>query len=165
MSAIESVLNETRAFPPAAEFVKTANISGMAAYRAMCAEAETDFEGFWAKHARAELKWSKPFTKTLDESNAPFFKWFHDGELNVSENCLDRHLPKLADKVAIIFEADDGKVTRVTYKELYHRVCHASPPWRRSTSPSVKGLASPPKRSGCRSQDCHASIDSGAPGQ
>ncbi|MEO7742239.1 MAG: acetate--CoA ligase [Usitatibacter sp.] len=123
MSTIESVLQETRVFPPAAEIVKNANISGMAAYKAMCAEAETDFEGFWAKHARAEIKWSKPFTRILDESNAPFFKWFHDGELNASENCIDRHLPTQAEKTALIFEADDGKVTKVTYRELYHRVC------------------------------------------
>ena len=123
MSTIESVLSETRVFPPPPELAKTANVPGMAAYEAMCKEAERDFEGFWAKHARETLLWHKPFTKTLDESNAPFFKWFYDGELNASYNCLDRHLKTQPDKVAIIFEADDGKVTRVTYKELYHRVC------------------------------------------
>src|SRR6185436_8848217 len=123
MSTIESVLNETRVFEPPAELVKNANISGMAAYKAMCAEAETDFQAFWAKHARAELKWTKPFTKILDESNAPFFKWFYDGQLNASENCLDRHVLTQPDKVALIFEADDGKVTKVTYRDLYHRVC------------------------------------------
>ena len=123
MSTIESVLSETRVFQPPEALQKSANVPGMEAYRAMCAEAESDFEAFWAKHARAELKWAKPFTKTLDQANAPFFKWFHDGELNASENCLDRHLPALKDKVAIIFEADDGKVSRVTYQELYHRVC------------------------------------------
>ncbi|NBS58914.1 MAG: acetate--CoA ligase [Betaproteobacteria bacterium] len=122
-SNIESVLSETRVFPPSEAFVKQANISGMAAYHAMCKEAEQDFEGFWAKLAKAELLWSKPFTKTLDESNAPFFKWFHDGELNASYNCLDRHLKTQPDKVAIVFEADDGKVTRITYKALYHEVC------------------------------------------
>ena len=122
-SNIESVLNETRVFPPSKEFVAQANISGMTAYHAMCKEAEKDFEGFWAKLARAELLWSKPFTRTLDESNAPFFKWFHDGELNASYNCLDRHLKTQPDKVAIIFEADDGKITRITYKALYHEVC------------------------------------------
>jgi acetyl-CoA synthetase len=122
-STIESVLHETRVFAPSEAFVKQANISGMAAYRAMCAEAESDLEGFWAKHARAELIWSKPFTQVLDESNAPFFKWFHDGELNASHNCLDRHLATQPDKIAIIFEADDGKVTKVTYRDLYHRVC------------------------------------------
>jgi acetyl-CoA synthetase len=124
MSAnIESVLNETRVFKPADAFVKQANISGMAAYEAMCKEAERDFEGFWAKLAREHVLWSKPFTRTLDESNAPFFKWFYDGELNASYNCLDRHLKTQPDKVAIIFEADDGKVTKITYQQLYHKVC------------------------------------------
>ena len=123
MSTIESVLQETRVFPPPAELQKTANIPGMAAYKAMVAEAEGDLEGFWAKQARNELVWTKPFTKILDESNAPFFKWFHDGELNASYNCLDRHLKTQPNKLAIIFEADDGKVTKVTYQELYHRVC------------------------------------------
>jgi acetyl-CoA synthetase len=123
MSTIESVLQENRVFPPPPALAKQANVSGMAAYEAMCREAEKDFEGFWAKHARNELLWTKPFTKILDESNAPFYKWFHDGELNASENCLDRHLKTQPDKVAIIFEADDGKVTRVTYRELYQRTC------------------------------------------
>jgi acetyl-CoA synthetase len=122
-ATIESVLQETRVFPPPESMVKQANISGMAAYQAMCDEAAQDFEGFWAKHAREQIRWTRPFTKTLDESDAPFFKWFHDGELNASENCLDRHLRTQPDKVAIVFEADDGKVTKVTYKELYHRVC------------------------------------------
>jgi acetyl-CoA synthetase len=122
-STIESVLNETRVFPPPAAFVKQANISGMAAYQAMCDEAGRDFEGFWGRLAKETLLWHKPFTKVLDESNRPFFKWFDDGELNASYNCLDRHLKTQPDKTAIIFEADDGTVTRVTYKELYHRVC------------------------------------------
>ena len=124
MSAqIESVLNETRVFPPSAAFVKQANVPGMAAYQALCNEAERDFEGFWGRLAKENVLWHKAFTKVLDESNAPFFKWFHDGELNASYNCLDRHLKTQPDKIAIIFEADDGKVTRVSYKELYHKVC------------------------------------------
>jgi acetyl-CoA synthetase len=123
MSNIETVLQETRVFPPSQEFVKQANVSGMQAYRAMCAEAEKDFEGFWSKLAKEHLLWHKTFSKTLDESNAPFFKWFYDGELNASYNCLDRHLKSQPDKVAIIFEADDGKVTKITYKALYHEVC------------------------------------------
>ncbi|MEK6593230.1 MAG: acetate--CoA ligase [Pseudomonadota bacterium] len=123
MSTIESVLQETRIFPPSAAFTGQANISGMDAYRKLCDEAEQDFEGFWARLARENVLWQKPFTKVLDESNAPFFKWFHDGELNASYNCLDRHLQTQPDKVAIIFEADDGKITRITYKELYRRTC------------------------------------------
>src|SRR6266850_1294324 len=120
---IESVLQEDRLFAPSPDFVKQANVSGMAAYQALCDEAERDFEGFWARLARENLAWKKPFTKTLDESKAPFYRWFYDGELNASYNCLDRHLKTQPDKTAIIFEADDGKVTRITYKQLYHEVC------------------------------------------
>ncbi|HEY2338316.1 MAG TPA: acetate--CoA ligase [Burkholderiales bacterium] len=123
MANIETVLQETRVFKPAEAFVKQANVSGMDAYRKLVAEAEKDFEGFWARLARETLLWSKPFTKTLDESKAPFFRWFYDGELNASYNCLDRHLKSQPDKAAIIFEADDGKVTRITYRALYHEVC------------------------------------------
>jgi acetyl-CoA synthetase len=122
-STIESVLQEKRVFPPSPAFVKQANISGMEAYRKLYAEFERDFEGAWARLARETLLWSKPFTKVLDQSKAPFFRWFHDGELNASYNCLDRHLKSQPDKTAIIFEADDGKVTKITYKALYHEVC------------------------------------------
>jgi len=116
MSNIQSVMHENRVFNPSEAFVKQANVSGMAAYQAMCAEAEKDYAGYWAKLARETLLWKKPFTKSLDESNAPFYKWFEDGELNVSYNCLDRHLTTQPQKTAIIFEADDGKVTKVSYK-------------------------------------------------
>jgi acetyl-CoA synthetase len=122
-SNIETVLQETRVFPPSPEMVKQANIPGMEAYRKLCAEAEKDFEGFWGRLARETLLWSKPFTKVLDESKAPFFRWFYDGELNASYNCLDRHLKTQPDKIAIIFEADDGKVTKITYQGLYREVC------------------------------------------
>ena len=94
MSSIETVLQEKRVFP-SAEFVKQANIPGMEAYRKLVAEAERDFEGFWGRLARETLIWSKPFSKVLDESKAPFFRWFYDGELNASYNCLDRHLKTL----------------------------------------------------------------------
>ena len=108
-SAIESVLVENRVFPPSEATTRAARISGMAGYEALCAEAEKDFEGFWAKLARENLAWTKPFTQTLDESNAPFYKWFADGELNASANCLDKHMgTPVENKTAIIFEADDG---------------------------------------------------------
>ena len=123
MSNIESVLQENRIFEPSKEFVKQATISGLDAYETLCSEATTDYEGFWARLAQEHLLWKKPFTKILDDSNPPFFKWFHDGELNVSYNCLDRHLNTIPNKTALIFEADDGSVTNVTYKQLYHRVC------------------------------------------
>ncbi|KAF1027022.1 MAG: Acetyl-coenzyme A synthetase [Burkholderia plantarii] len=124
MSAIESVLHEHRQFPPSAETQRAATISGMAAYQALVDEAAHDYEGFWARLAREALDWHKPFSKTLDESQAPFYKWFEDGELNASYNSLDRHVEAgRGDRVAVIFEADDGSVTRVTYRELLARVC------------------------------------------
>src|SRR2546422_984340 len=122
-ATIESVLQEDRLFPPSPEFVKQANVSGAAAFQALCDEADRDFEGFWGRLAKEHVLWHKPFTRVLDESHAPSFKWFHDGELNASYNCLDRHLKTQGDKTAIIFEADDGKVTRITYRQLYHKVC------------------------------------------
>ena len=123
MTAIESVLVENRVFPPGDDAMRGARIRGMAAYEALCREAEQDFEGFWARLAREHVQWARPFTQVLDESNAPFYRWFADGELNVSANCLDRHLgTPVADKTAIIFEADDGAVTRISYRELHARV-------------------------------------------
>ena len=120
---IESVLVENRVFPPDARATEGARISGMAAYEALCKEAEQDFDGFWTRLAKGNLQWTKPFTKTLDESNAPFYQWFGDGELNASANCLDRHVgTPVENKTAIVFEADDGTVTNVTYKELLARV-------------------------------------------
>jgi acetyl-CoA synthetase len=122
-NSIQSTLVENRVFPPSEATVKAARISGMDGYNALCAEAENDFEGFWARLARENLTWKKPFTQVLDESNAPFYTWFADGELNASYNCLDRHLgTPTENKKAIIFESDDGKVTNVTYKELHAKV-------------------------------------------
>ncbi len=123
MANIESVSHETRVFEPPREFAAQANVT-KAQFDQMNAIAAKDYSGFWAKLAQGELLWHKPFTKSLDESNAPFYKWFEDGDLNVSYNCLDRNLENgNAEKIAIIFEADDGAVTRVTYRELFHRVC------------------------------------------
>ena len=121
-TTIESVLHENRIFNPSPEFVAQANVSGMDAYRALCAEAEADYEGYWGKLAKEHVVWKQPFTTVLDESNAPFYKWFPDGKLNVSYNCLDKNVEAgLGDKTAIIFEADKGEVTKVTYKDLLSR--------------------------------------------
>ena len=124
MAEIETIKQETRIFNPPAGFASTATISGMDAYNALCTEAAHDYDGFWSRLARETLVWQKPFTKALDESQAPFYKWFEDGQLNVSYNCLDVNLTNgNADKTAIIFEADDGAVTKLTYTELHARVC------------------------------------------
>jgi len=125
--AIESILSETRVFPPPPAFAAQANVSGLAAYQALADEAARAPEAFWARHAREHLHWHTPFTQVLDESNAPFYRWFGDGELNVSHNCLDVNLENgNAEKTAIIFEADDGQVTRISYRELHARVCRVA---------------------------------------
>lgn len=122
-SAIESVLVENRVFSPSEKNQKAARIAGMQAYEALCAEAEKDYEGYWARLARENVVWSKPFTQVLDESNAPFYRWFADGELNASANCLDKHMGTAVEhKTAVIFESDDGQVTKTTYRQLLDRV-------------------------------------------
>ncbi|HEY5364853.1 MAG TPA: acetate--CoA ligase [Casimicrobiaceae bacterium] len=123
MANIDSVSQEHRLFPPSAAWTAQATIKA-ADFDAMNAEAARDFTGFWGRLARETLAWHTPFRKVLDESNAPFYQWFADGELNASYNCLDRNVENgNAEKVAIIFERDDGAVTRVTYRELLQRVC------------------------------------------
>jgi len=111
-------------YQPSADFVKNAHVSGMPAYLALCKEAENDYEAYWARLAKELITWKTPFTKVLDESKAPFFKWFEDGTLNASYNCLDRNIEKgLGNKTALIFEADGGEVTRITYSELLAKTC------------------------------------------
>jgi len=114
----------TKTYLPPADLAAAAAVSGMAGYQALCAEAESDYEGYWARLAREFISWKTPFTKVLDSSSAPMFKWFEDGMLNASYNCLDRHVEDgRGDKTALIFEADGGEVTKVTYKELLARTC------------------------------------------
>ncbi len=116
--------SENALYPPPADFAQHATVSGSAAYEALCKQAEQDYEGFWATQAKRLLSWKKPFTKVLNESNAPFFKWFEDGTLNASYNCLDRNIERgLGEKTALIFEADGGEVTRVTYSQLLAKTC------------------------------------------
>ena len=117
--------NEVNALiDPPAGFVQQANVSGMPAYLALCAEATNDYTGFWARLAREHLGWKQPFTQILDESDPPFFKWFADGKLNASYNCLDRNVEAgLGDKLALISETDDGEVRTVTYSALLQKVC------------------------------------------
>ena len=121
---MEPLKQENRVFNPPADFVKGAAIPGMDAYKKLCDEANQDYDGFWGRLAKENIHWKKPFTKVLDESKAPFYKWFEDGTTNASYNCLDRQVEAgLGAKTAIIFEADDGTVTKVTYQEMLERVC------------------------------------------
>ena len=121
--AIESMHHEDRLFKPSEEISKNAHISSFDHYKALCKKANENYEEFWADLANELLIWNKPFTKILNEDNAPFYKWFEDGKLNASHNCLDRHLKTQPDKPALIFEADDGSNKVVTFRELYEQVC------------------------------------------
>jgi acetyl-CoA synthetase len=119
---IESALQENRRFPPAEEFAVRARLRGPEV-EAMRRHAATDHVGFWGELARRSLHWHRPFTVTLDDSMAPNYRWFPDGELNVSWNCLDAHLASQADKTAILFEGEAGDVRRISYRELHGEVC------------------------------------------
>ncbi len=123
-STIDSILVENRVFPPFPHLVEGARISGMEAYKALREEADKDPDAFWGRLARENIRWHTPFTKVLDASRAPFYTWFEDGTLNVSENCLDVHIENgRGDQTALIFEADDGSVETVTFRQLHARVC------------------------------------------
>ncbi|MCV2354068.1 acetate--CoA ligase [Paucibacter sp. B2R-40] len=116
-------MSQNDLYLPSPAWQEQANVKGMAGYQALVDEAEADYQGYWGRLAREFVTWQTPFTKVLNDSDAPFFKWFEDGRLNVSYNCLDRNVERgLGDKVAIIFEADDGSSTKVTYSELLGRV-------------------------------------------
>jgi acetyl-CoA synthetase len=120
--AIESVLQESRLFPPHADFIARAHVKGMDEYERMYAEAEADPEAFWAAQAES-LDWFKRWDKVL-EWNLPHAKWFVGGELNVAHNCLDRHLSTWRrNKAAIIWEGEPGEQRTLTYQQLHYEVC------------------------------------------
>ena len=119
---IESALQEVRTFAPPEGFVARTRVDS-AVLESLRREASADHLGFWARMAREQLHWARSFTVVLDESDAPNYRWFTDGQLNVSYNCLDAHLAQRADKVAILFEGEQGDVRRLTYRELHAEVC------------------------------------------
>ncbi|MDH4127525.1 MAG: acetate--CoA ligase [Spirochaetota bacterium] len=110
-------------FKPDKKLSEHALIKSMDEYNLLYKNAIDDLEGFWDRYAKKYIDWIKPYNKVLDESNAPFYKWFIDGKLNVSYLCLDRHLKKMGNKTAILFEGERGDVQNITYKELFDRVC------------------------------------------
>jgi acetyl-CoA synthetase len=119
---IQSVLQEDREFPPSAAFVRQATLKADELQR-MYEKAAADYVGFWGDLAAAEIAWKRLFTVPLDDSRAPNFRWFTDGQLNVSHNCLDVHLAQRGDKVAVIFEGEPGDVRKLTYTQLHQEVC------------------------------------------
>ncbi len=120
-NVIESNLHENRLFPPPKDFVAQANITSEI-YETLKAKAAEDYEGFWGDLAKEKLAWRRDFETILDDSEAPFYKWFKEGQINVTENCIDRHLVDKADKTAIIFQKENDEVVTYTYKQLHDAV-------------------------------------------
>ena len=122
---IESVLTETRVFPPSPEFAAAAKIGSAAAYEALCARALADRDGFWREIA-SNLTWATPFKQVCDWQ-PPDARWFGGGTLNVAVNCLDRHVKSSRrNKAAIIWEGEPGETRVLTYFELHREVCRAA---------------------------------------
>jgi len=119
---IESALIEQRSFPPSPQFTARARI-GPKDLENLRRRAADDHVGFWADLASQELSWHRPFTVALDEARAPNYRWFTDGRLNASWNCLDVHLNERGHKTAVIFEGEPGDVRRLSYRELHADVC------------------------------------------
>jgi acetyl-CoA synthetase len=122
---LNSVLQELRRFPPDPQFVAQAQLKADD-LRRLREQAAADPQAFWAEHARRELVWHRPFTRVLDESRAPNYEWFADGQLNVTYNCLDVHLHDRGHKTALVFEGERGDSRRLSYQELHAEVCRAS---------------------------------------
>ena len=123
---IDSILQEERRFSAPCQFIENASINSPLSLEILNKLAHEDHEGFWAKLAQNEIDWHTPFSRTLDASNAPHYQWFNDGTLNISYNCIDRHLIDRADKTAIIFEGEQGDVQHISYRQLHHEVCRFS---------------------------------------
>jgi len=123
--SIDSLLEENRRFAPPSGHV--GNIASAKAYKALCLRFKQDMEGTWRDLARQHLDWQKPFTRVLNREKAPFYRWFEDGRLNLSENCLDRHVQAgRGDRTAIIWEGETGEVRKISYAALLADVCRAA---------------------------------------
>ncbi|MEA1916937.1 MAG: acetyl-coenzyme A synthetase N-terminal domain-containing protein, partial [Campylobacterota bacterium] len=119
---MEQIETKKPIFKPNRELSEDSRIKNMCEYQALQDAALEDYEGFWDSYAKDKLDWMEPYSNVLDESNAPFVKWFDGGKLNVSSQCIDRHLNSRKNKAAIIFEGDRGDKQIVTYLELYYNV-------------------------------------------
>ncbi|MCD6654369.1 MAG: acetate--CoA ligase [Sulfurovum sp.] len=109
-------------YQPNPHYASTAAIKNMDEYHALMNKAKEDYEGFWGDYAKEKIDWFKPFDTVLNESEAPFYKWFEGGQLNVAHQCIDRHLLTRKNKAAIIFEGDNGDQQVLTYRELAYEV-------------------------------------------
>ncbi|MDD3325346.1 MAG: acetate--CoA ligase [Sulfurospirillaceae bacterium] len=112
----------SQVFEPNRALSREAKVKNMCEYKELCLQADEDYEGYWDKLAKEKIDWIEPYTRVLNEDNAPFYKWFEGGKLNVTHNCLGRHLKTRKNKVAIIFEGELGEKRNITYLQLFYRV-------------------------------------------
>ncbi len=112
----------SKVFQPNREFSKNARIKNMCEFKELGHQVDDDYEAYWDKLAKEKIDWYEPYSKVLDESEAPFYKWFVDGKLNVTHQCIGRHLKTRKNKAAIIWEGEDGSRRIITYLLLYYRV-------------------------------------------
>ena len=125
--SINNILDEKRIFPPSKEFSENSNIKSQQELFDLKKQSLNNPTQFWESFAKSELDWFEPFQTVLDSENAPFFKWFKEGKLNISYNCLDRHISKgLGGKTALIWEGEPGDSKKYTYEELLKEVCKAA---------------------------------------
>ncbi len=126
-NSINNILEEKRIFPPSKEFAENSNIRSQEELVSLKKQALDNPIQFWESFAKSELDWFEPFQTVLDSDNAPFFKWFKEGKLNITYNCLDRHIKRgLGGKTALIWEGEPGDSKKYTYEELLNEVCKAA---------------------------------------
>ncbi len=126
-NSINNILEEKRIFPPSKKFAENSNISTQEELLSLKKQATDNPIQFWESFAKSELDWFEPFQTVLDNENAPFFKWFKEGKLNITFNCLDRHIKRgLGGKTALIWEGEPGDSKKYTYEELLKEVCKAA---------------------------------------
>ncbi len=126
-NSINNILEEKRIFPPSKNFAENSNISTQEELLSLKKQASDNPIQFWESFAKSELDWFEPFQTVLDNENAPFFKWFKEGKLNITYNCLDRHIKRgIGGKTALIWEGEPGDSKKYTYEELLKEVCKAA---------------------------------------
>ena len=126
-NSINNILEENRIFPPSKEFSKNALIKDFKELIELKEASKKDSIKFWDDYAKSEIDWFEPYQTVLDDKNAPFYKWFPEGKLNISYNCLDRHIKNgLSDKTALIWQGEPGDNKKFTYKELLKEVCKSA---------------------------------------
>ena len=125
--SINNILEENRLFPPSKEFSDKSNIKNFEELQSLKKQSLENPTKFWESFANSEIDWFEPFQTVLDRENAPFFKWFKEGKLNITYNCLDRHIKNgIGNKTALVWEGEPGDNKKYTYQELLKEVCKAS---------------------------------------